>query len=116
MKQDYRGFELSARREKSLGGDTLLYYYIMRKSDGWFLEDSFTSGAETAREYMKYLKDMVDDYLINPLDRYLLSVYSFEELISDMLESFTPEQIGNFFGAYAKKAQAEKTEENEGEG
>jgi hypothetical protein len=64
----YKGFELSATREKSLGGDINIYYYIMRISDGWFLADSFTEADETIRDWIKEMKTEVDNYLANPQD------------------------------------------------
>lgn len=65
----YKGFELYAKREKSLGGWSNLYYYIMRVSDGWFLADNFAEGADTTiKDYLEHLKETVDGYLENPSD------------------------------------------------
>lgn len=102
MKQDYRGFELNAKREKSMGGDDFLFFFIMRKSDKWLLTDSFTSGDETPREYMKYLKAQVDEYYQKPLEwvseNDMLIV---ESVIDELLPTFTPEQIGALFAECA---------------
>src|SRR5271157_1359968 len=66
MKILYRGFEIDAHREKCMAGYPLLYFYIMRKADGFFLEDSFTEGSDTAREYISYMKKRVDAYIAHP--------------------------------------------------
>lgn len=66
MKIEYRGFEIKAKKEQALGGWDNIYYTIMRKSDGWFLCDSFTEGDENVREFTYSLRNMVDDYLKNP--------------------------------------------------
>ena len=67
-KISYKGFEIEAKREEALGGWENLYYYIMRESDEWFLEDSFTTGEDPADEFVDGLKDVVDDFLENPQD------------------------------------------------
>lgn len=66
MKVTYKGFEISAKREKALGGWLNLYFYIMRLSDGWFLCDSFTEGSDKVRDFIGYLKERVDNYLKDP--------------------------------------------------
>jgi len=68
MKVNYKGFEVYAKREKALGGGDNLYFYIMRKSDGYFLSDGFTTGDDTVKDYIGYLKESVDDFLKNPQD------------------------------------------------
>jgi len=70
MKQIYRGYEIDAHREPSMGGDSYLYFsvYAVDNDDKLkpCLEDSFTSGEDTAREYIGYLKKMVDDFYAHP--------------------------------------------------
>lgn len=66
MKTIYKGFEIEAKREKSLGGDVPLYFTIMRLSDNWFLEDNFEYSDEKVKDRFKDLKGKVDDYLENP--------------------------------------------------
>jgi hypothetical protein len=66
MKLDYKGFEISVKREESLAGYDLLYLYIMDKSDGFFVIDSFEDSAETIKEKIKDMKAIVDDYLEYP--------------------------------------------------
>lgn len=68
MKVEYKGFEIKVWREQALGGWDNLYFYICRISDGWFLQDAFTTGSDTVRDYIKYMKETVDDYLKNPKD------------------------------------------------
>lgn len=60
MKVVYRGHEIWAKREKALGGWDNLYFYIMRLSDNYMVEDSFTTGSDTVREMIGHLKKRVD--------------------------------------------------------
>ena len=66
MKQSYRGFRIWVAREKALGGWDSVYFTVVRESDGWILEDSFTDGAENVREVMKHMKKRVDYFHENP--------------------------------------------------
>lgn len=66
MKINYKGFEISAHRARALGGWDNLYFYIERQSDGWFMEDSFTTGSDRVRDFIGYLKERVDNYLKDP--------------------------------------------------
>jgi hypothetical protein len=66
MLTEYKGFEIKAERQMSLGGDENLYFYIMRQSDGWFMTDSFTSGEDEESDFIGYLKNRVDQYLDDP--------------------------------------------------
>ena len=66
MTVTYKGFEISARREKALGGWLNLYFHVMRVSDGWFMVDSFTEGSDKVRDFIGYLKGRVDAYLADP--------------------------------------------------
>jgi hypothetical protein len=68
MKIDYKGFEISVEREKSLAGYDMLFFYIMRKSDTWFLVDSFEDSEETIKNKIEHMKETIDDYLKNPED------------------------------------------------
>ena len=65
---DYKGFEIWCERQEALGGWDNIYFYIMRISDGWFLEDSFSDGSDNVRSVLKFCKDMVDSYLKHPGD------------------------------------------------
>lgn len=66
MKLNYRGFELDARREKSMGGDSLLYYSIFRESDGWEMTSGFSYGTDRVQTFIKYMKERVDNYILHP--------------------------------------------------
>ncbi len=66
LKVEYKGFEISARREQSLGGWDNLYFHIMRLSDGWFMEDSFTEGDDEIEDFIGHLKKRVDAYCDDP--------------------------------------------------
>ena len=68
MKIQYKGFTIEVKREEALGGWEHLYFYVMRNSDYWFLEDSFTTGDDEVEDFIQYLKEMVDDFLENPED------------------------------------------------
>jgi hypothetical protein len=66
MKVKYRGFEIEAKREKCLAGYSLLYFYVMRICDGWFMADGFTEGEDKIRDFIRYMKDRVDEYHLDP--------------------------------------------------
>lgn len=68
MKQSYRGFDIDVHRGKSMGGDTLLYYSVFRQSDGWEMTSGFHTGSDTVRDFVRYMKDHVDDAITNPSD------------------------------------------------
>ena len=60
MKIKYKGYEVEAKREKSLGGGVLLYFNIFRKSDGYECLSSFEDSTETVRYKIKELKECID--------------------------------------------------------
>jgi|SRR5271157_110792 len=66
MRVEYRGFEIDAHREKCMAGYDLLYFSVLRKVDGWFLEDSYTEGSDKVRDYIGYMKERVDAYIAHP--------------------------------------------------
>lgn len=66
MKESYRGFEISAKREMALGGWENLYYYVLRERDSYFVIDDFTEGDESEERYISHLKERVDDMIANP--------------------------------------------------
>ena len=63
MKIIYRGFEIDAHREQSMGAGVLLYYSIFRMSDGYELESGFTGGTDRVQTFLGYLKEHVDDFI-----------------------------------------------------
>lgn len=60
MKQTYRGYEIDVRRERSLGGDILLYFSVFRQSDGYEGTSGFTTGSDTVRDYVRYMRERID--------------------------------------------------------
>ena len=68
MKVTYRGHEINVRRERCMAGYYLTYYSIIRDSDQFIVEDSFTEGEDTLPDMVRYLKAHVDDAIENPKD------------------------------------------------
>jgi len=62
MKTLYPGFELEAKREECMGGYVMVYYSIVRASDGWELDSGFSDDIDTLRTHMASLKRKVDDF------------------------------------------------------
>lgn len=60
MKRTYRGHEIDVRRERSLGGDVLLYYSVFREGDGYECTSGFTTGSDTVRDYVGYMKKWIE--------------------------------------------------------
>lgn len=56
----YRGHEITVSRERSLGGDLLLYYNVYRESDGYECVCDFTSGDDTVSAYVRYMRERID--------------------------------------------------------
>ena len=70
MKLQYRGFTLEAHRERSMGGDVLLYYSIFRDSDSYECASGYTFDESPIRVYLNHMKERVDAELEsdNPWD------------------------------------------------
>ena len=66
MKVIYRGCEIDAHRAKSGGGETVLYYSIFRKSDGFEVTLGLSYGTDKIKDFVGYLKDVVDDFHLDP--------------------------------------------------
>lgn len=66
MKRIYRGFEIEAKREKSLGGWEQIYYTIISEDETLTLEDSFYDSEDKVLDFINGLKNVVDDYYDNP--------------------------------------------------
>jgi len=62
----YKGFDIRVVREMSMGAGMHLYFTVIRKSDGYIVEDAFTEGSDTVREYIGYMKERVDGFLADP--------------------------------------------------
>lgn len=60
MKVLYRGHEIEVKREKCMGGWSLLYYNIFRTSDGYECASGFTEDSSPVRTYVGYMKERVD--------------------------------------------------------
>ena len=60
MKVIYKGYEINVHREKCLAGYPLLYFTVIRESDGFFAVDSFTEGTDTVRDYVRYMRERID--------------------------------------------------------
>jgi hypothetical protein len=63
VKVNYRGYELSAHREKCMAGYPLLYYSIFRQSDGYEATSGFEDSAETIPDKIAQLRERVDNEL-----------------------------------------------------
>jgi hypothetical protein len=61
VKLSYCGHEIEVRRERCLAGYDLTYFSIVRESDGFVVEDSFTEGEDAVSEMMEHLIRRVDD-------------------------------------------------------
>lgn len=68
MKVVYDGFELDAHRDKSLGGDVLLYYSAFAVGCGWELTSGFSNDEDAEETHIASLKAAVDDYHMNRHD------------------------------------------------
>ena len=68
MKVVYRGHEIDCHREVCLGGWSMLYFYVLRLSDGWFMEDSFSDSSDKPQTIIKFLKERVDGYILDPAE------------------------------------------------
>ena len=66
MKVKYRDCEINCFRDKSLSGDTLLFYSVFK--DGFEVASGFSEGEDTVKEYIKHLKYVVDDFYEHPED------------------------------------------------
>ncbi|HEY1814919.1 MAG TPA: hypothetical protein VGG74_21375 [Kofleriaceae bacterium] len=63
MKLSYRGYELEAKREQSLGGDSLLYWSVFRESDQFEVDSGFSYERTSPERYIKTLQKQVDERL-----------------------------------------------------
>ena len=60
MHRVYRGHAIDVRRERSLGGDVLLYFSVFREADGYECASGFTTGSDTERDYVRYMRERID--------------------------------------------------------
>ena len=69
MKVTYRNCEIECTREKALSGDKLLFFSVFdinAHDPGFEITSGYTEGKDTVRDYIKYMKEIVDDYIKNP--------------------------------------------------
>lgn len=66
MKEMYKGCEIEVTREKSLSGDSMLFYSIFDEDTE--VTSGFSEGEDTVKDYLDSLKNVVDDYRENPQD------------------------------------------------
>jgi hypothetical protein len=100
MKVEYKGFEVDAHRDKSLGGETLLYYSVFRISDGYEVTSGFSYGTDPVRTFIGFLKGTVDDFLEDPQAYYKnrgveLDAEEFDEEPAEIDENAEPEEGGD---------------------
>lgn len=60
MKITYKEHIINAERDKNLIGESAVYFYIVRKSDGFMIESSLDYG-HNVREVIKFLKERVNN-------------------------------------------------------
>lgn len=60
MKGVHRGHDIQVTRERSMGGDTLIYYSIFRHSDGYECTSGFSYDDSPVRTFFGYMKERVD--------------------------------------------------------
>ena len=71
MKVIYRNCEIECTRGKSLSGEVMLFYGVFDLGvycKGYEIDSGFSTSEDTVREFIKGLKKVVDDYIINPDD------------------------------------------------
>lgn len=66
MKTTYKGCEIEVFRDQCLGGWEMLFFNVF---DGNYeVTSGFSESSETVREFIKGLKELVDDYREHPED------------------------------------------------
>lgn len=66
MKTIYKGCEIEVTRDQCLGGWEMLFFSVF---DGNYeVTSGFSESSETVREFIKGLKELVDDYREHPED------------------------------------------------
>jgi hypothetical protein len=70
MKVVYRGHRIDAYRERAMGGWMNLYFSVFRVSDGLEVTSGFTSGSDTVRDYIRYMKERVDGFIADPSEEF----------------------------------------------
>lgn len=66
MKTTYRGCEIEVTRDKCLGGWNMLFFDVF---DGDYeVTSGYSESSDTVREFIKGLREVVDDYREHPED------------------------------------------------
>ena len=69
MKVKYKNCEIECARGKALSGDTLLFFDVFDcgvYDPGLEITSGYSEGEDTVRDYIKHLKEVVDDYIKHP--------------------------------------------------
>ena len=66
MKTIYKGCEIEVTRDRCLGGWDMLFFSVF--DDGLEVTSGFSESSETVREFIKGLKEVVDNYRDHPED------------------------------------------------
>ena len=66
MKTTYKGCEIEATKDKCLGGWDMIFFSVF--DDEFEVTSGFSESSETIREFIKGLKEVVDDYREHPED------------------------------------------------
>lgn len=59
MKEEYRGYEVEVTRDIHLGDEDHLFFSIIRLSDGYCVEESYT-GPDAIEDVIRHIKKRVD--------------------------------------------------------
>lgn len=66
MKGKYKGCDIEVTKEKCLGGWDMIFYNIF--DDGFEVTSGFYDSSDKVRDFYNDLKEVVDDYRLNPKD------------------------------------------------
>jgi hypothetical protein len=64
MKTTYKGCEIEVTKERCLGGWNMLFYSVF--DDGLEITSGFSESSDTVKDFIKGLKNIVDNYRENP--------------------------------------------------
>lgn len=64
MKTKYRGCIIEVVREKSMSGDSMLFYSVF--DEGYEVTSGFSESEDSVKDFANDLKHLVDDYREHP--------------------------------------------------